>query len=138
MPPGVSLESWARNWKNASNGGANGLACVVGISCALTRRRIPAVARSAAGCRPSSCGSAYYLEARLDEDVPLTRLAEEAGLSELHFSRLFKKTTGFSPSQYFIRLRMAHARRLLRETTKSMRRADRGPPSGTWKRCEST
>jgi AraC-like DNA-binding protein len=35
-------------------------------------------------------------------------------------SRLFKKTTGFAPSQYLIRLRMAHARRLLRETTKSM------------------
>ena len=62
----------------------------------------------------------HYLEAHLDEEVPLTRLAEEAGLSEFHFSRLFKKTTGFSPSQYFIRLRMAHARQLLRETTKSM------------------
>jgi AraC family transcriptional regulator len=41
-------------------------------------------------------------------------------MSEFHFSRLFKKTTGFSPSQYFIRMRMAKARRLLRESTKSI------------------
>jgi AraC family transcriptional regulator len=41
-------------------------------------------------------------------------------LSEFHFSRLFKKTIGFSPSQYLIRRRIARARRLLRETTRSM------------------
>lgn len=37
-------------------------------------------------------------------------------MSEFHFSRLFKRSTGLTPSQYFIRLRMAEARRLLRET----------------------
>jgi AraC family transcriptional regulator len=41
-------------------------------------------------------------------------------MSAFHFSRLFKKTTGFSPSQYLIRLRMAEARRLLRETERSV------------------
>ena len=61
-----------------------------------------------------------YLETHLDEDVPLARLAEEVGMSEFYFSRLFKKTTGFSPSHYFIGLRLASARRLLRETSKSM------------------
>ena len=50
-----------------------------------------------------------YLETHLDEDVPLARLAEEVGMSEFYFSRLFKKTTGFSPSHYFIRLRIASA-----------------------------
>lgn len=61
-----------------------------------------------------------YLETHLDEDVPLARLAEEVGMSEFYFSRLFKKTTGFLPSHYLIRLRIASARRLLRETSKSM------------------
>jgi AraC family transcriptional regulator len=47
-------------------------------------------------------------------------LAEEAGMSEFHFSRIFKKTTGLSPSQFFIRLRIDKARRLLRETGKTV------------------
>ena len=60
------------------------------------------------------------LEARLAEGVPLARLAEEAGYSAWHFSRLFKRATGLSPSQYLIYLRMARARRLLRESPKSI------------------
>ena len=57
------------------------------------------------------------LEAKLDAGFNLQRLAHEAGLSEFHFCRAFKKTTGFAPSRYFIRLRMEKARRLLRETS---------------------
>src|SRR5262249_16119754 len=38
------------------------------------------------------------LETHLDEEFNLPRLAREAGLSEFHFCRLFKKTTGFTPS----------------------------------------
>jgi AraC-like DNA-binding protein len=60
------------------------------------------------------------LEAHLDQEFSLDRLAREIGLSEFHFCRLFKKTTGFTPSRYFIRLRMEKARRLLRETTKNV------------------
>ncbi len=58
------------------------------------------------------------MEGRLGEDFKLEPLAHEAGMSAFHFSRLFKRTTGFAPSQFFIRLRMAEARRLLRETDK--------------------
>ena len=60
------------------------------------------------------------LEAHLAEDLPLARLAQEAGYSPSHLSRLFKQTTGFSLTQYLTRLRMTHARRLLRETARSM------------------
>jgi len=60
------------------------------------------------------------LETHLDEEFSLDRLAREVGVSEFHFCRLFKKTTGFAPSRYFIRMRMEKARRLLRETTKSV------------------
>jgi AraC family transcriptional regulator len=56
----------------------------------------------------------------LEDEFSLIRLAREAGMSEFHFSRAFKRTTGFKPSQYFIHLRMERARRLLRETNRSI------------------
>ncbi len=60
------------------------------------------------------------MKARLAEAFCLPYLAQIAGLSDYHFSRLFKRATGLSPSQYFIRLRMARARQLLLETDLSV------------------
>ena len=45
----------------------------------------------------------------------LAALARRAGLSLTHFRRLFRAATGRSPVQYIRDLRMAEARRLLRE-----------------------
>ncbi|EHK76522.1 AraC family transcriptional regulator [Sinorhizobium meliloti CCNWSX0020] len=56
----------------------------------------------------------------LREEFRLETYASEAGLSTFHFSRAFKQSTGFSPSQYFTRLRMDEARKLLRYTEKSV------------------
>jgi AraC family transcriptional regulator len=56
----------------------------------------------------------------LAEEFSLARLAVQAGMSEFHFNRLFKRATGVPPSQYQIRLRMDLARRLLRESQKSV------------------
>ena len=41
-------------------------------------------------------------------------------MSEFNFNRLFKRATGVPPSQYLIKLRIDAARRLLRETQKSV------------------
>ncbi len=57
---------------------------------------------------------------QLADDFCLAALAEAAQLSEYHFSRLFKRATGLTPSHYFIRLRMARARQLLLETDLSV------------------
>lgn len=57
---------------------------------------------------------------RLADDFSLANLAQLAELSEYHFSRMFKRATGLSPSQYFIRLRMSLARHLLLETDRSI------------------
>src|SRR4029077_12622514 len=56
----------------------------------------------------------------LADEFSLIRLAQEANMSEFHFSRAFKRTTGLTPSQYFIHLRLKKARRLLRETNRSI------------------
>ncbi|SDB24566.1 helix-turn-helix domain-containing protein [Pseudomonas sp. NFACC13-1] len=60
------------------------------------------------------------MEQHLAEPFNLGDLARAIGLSEYHFSRLFKRATGRSPSQYFIQLRMARARQLLIETERSI------------------
>lgn len=60
------------------------------------------------------------MEADLAKDFNLRQLAEVAGMSECHFSRMFKKAAGYSPLQFFIRLRMARARQLLLETDQSI------------------
>jgi AraC family transcriptional regulator len=56
----------------------------------------------------------------LAADFCLARFAREAEMSEFHFSRMFKRTTGRSPSQYFIGLKMEKARNLLRTTRRSV------------------
>lgn len=61
-----------------------------------------------------------YLEEHLAQPFNLSQLAESVGMSEFHFSRLFKKATGLSPSRYFIRLRVARAQLLLQETDTSI------------------
>jgi len=60
------------------------------------------------------------MSADLSAEFSLAKLARLAELSEYHFSRLFKRATGLSPSQYFIRLRMVRARHLLLETRLSV------------------
>ncbi len=61
-----------------------------------------------------------WMAEHMAEEFILPRLAEQAGMSEFHFNRLFKRATGIPPSQYQIRLRMDASRRLLRETKKSV------------------
>ena len=61
-----------------------------------------------------------YMESGLHEEFSLSRLAQEVGMSEFHFSRLFKKATGLSPSQFFIKRRVAKAQQLLLETEMSI------------------
>jgi AraC family transcriptional regulator len=61
-----------------------------------------------------------WMDEHVAEDFNLAQLAARAGLSKFHFQRLFKSAVGVSPSRYQINLRMNLARRLLRETKKSV------------------
>ena len=61
-----------------------------------------------------------WMAEHVAEELNLDRLAARVGLSKFHFHRLFKKAAGVSPSRFHLNLRMDLARRLLRETTKSV------------------
>ncbi|MBF2065757.1 MAG: helix-turn-helix transcriptional regulator [Calothrix sp. C42_A2020_038] len=51
----------------------------------------------------------------LAEDLLISSMASEIGMSKYHFARLFKQSTGMSPYQYLIKCRIEHAKILLRD-----------------------
>jgi AraC family transcriptional regulator len=60
------------------------------------------------------------IESDLAEDLSLKVLAGAAGLSEYHFLRMFKQSTGYTPHQYVINQRLERARELLKKTNMSI------------------
>lgn len=54
-----------------------------------------------------------YITDHLDEEINTDRLAEIAGFSKFHFSRLFKEFTGCSSHEYLIQRRLEAAEQLL-------------------------
>jgi AraC family transcriptional regulator len=57
-----------------------------------------------------------YIHAHTTQDIPLQALANVMHMSVFHFCRLFKQSTGFTPHQYLLHLRMEEAKRLLRSS----------------------
>jgi len=57
-----------------------------------------------------------YIQAHLEDELPLTTLAALVNLSPDHFARLFKHATGQTPHQYVLASRIARAKQLLTET----------------------
>jgi AraC family transcriptional regulator len=49
-------------------------------------------------------------------DLNLDTLALDSGYSRTHFLRMFRAATGKTPREYLLALRLAHARRRLKET----------------------
>jgi len=60
------------------------------------------------------------VRARLGQELRLADLAQVAGLSEYHFCRAFKQTTGVAPFEFVARVRVEEAKRRLRETDASV------------------
>lgn len=57
-----------------------------------------------------------YLEANMPARVELATLAELAGLSQSHYSRAFKASTGLAPYQWQLQARVERAKNLLLNT----------------------
>jgi len=56
----------------------------------------------------------------LSEEIPLSRLATECGLSVRHFARAFRHSTGVSPHRWLLKHRVDHARELLSDRALSL------------------
>lgn len=65
--------------------------------------------------------SIAYMVDHLDEPVQVSTLAAQASVSPSHYFVLFKRQTGAAPIDFFIRLRMNHARQLLDSTCSSVK-----------------
>jgi len=66
------------------------------------------------GSEPAAIAKARkFIHAHLDQPLPLGQVARQAGLSESHFCRLFKDTTGLTLTDYVNRCRIEWAKREL-------------------------
>ncbi|MGC2238339.1 MAG: AraC family transcriptional regulator [Pyrinomonadaceae bacterium] len=83
--------------------------------------RMPAERRYVNGLSSKKLANVLDLiESDLSEDLPLKVLANAAGLSEYHFLRMFKQSTGYTPHQYVINQRIERAKELLQKTDLSI------------------
>jgi AraC family transcriptional regulator len=61
-----------------------------------------------------------YIEAHLNDEIPLLELAAVAQLSPYHFARAFKQTFGAPPHRYHMNRRMERAKALLELPTRTV------------------
>ena len=61
-----------------------------------------------------------HIKNRIDSCITTSELAQLCGLSQYHFIRMFKRTTGQTPHQYINRLKMEKAKELLGSENKSI------------------
>jgi AraC family transcriptional regulator len=61
-----------------------------------------------------------FMQGNLAQQIGLDDLAICAGLSTSHFSRQFKESTGTTPHQHLLALRIEHCKRMLRDTRLSV------------------
>jgi AraC-like DNA-binding protein len=66
--------------------------------------------------------SIAYMKQHMAKTLKVAAVAELAGLSPSHYNALFKEQTGYSPIDFFIRLRMHQACQLLDTTSLSVKR----------------
>jgi AraC-like DNA-binding protein len=61
-----------------------------------------------------------YVDSNFEHDISLVDMAASACCSVYHFTRVFKRATGYSPHEYLIKYRVNKAKSQLKNTTKSI------------------
>ncbi len=69
---------------------------------------------------PKLVDAARLMEANIEEPLPLDKIASLLKISRRSLERLFKDNLKYSPSRYYLRVRLYRARQLLKQTTLSV------------------
>lgn len=81
----------------------------------------PRVAVYAGGLSERQLSQVFeYINEQLHLDIGLADLAQVLGLSQYHFSHLFKQSLGVSPYQFLLQQRIERAKQLLKQTDRSI------------------
>ena len=80
---------------------------------------IPTWSRKVA-LKPKLSEVLQLMEANLEEPIPLSELAGLVGLSMRQLERLFLQNLHCTPSRYYLKLRLDRARRLIRQSSRSI------------------
>ncbi len=83
------------------------------------RQRVPLSARIGGG-QPKLTEAVSLMEANFEEPLPTEDIARLVGVSRRQLERLFKQHLNSLPSRYYLEMRLARARQLLRETSQSI------------------
>jgi AraC family transcriptional regulator len=82
---------------------------------------VPRITPPANGLPPSKLRQALdYFQERLSSDISLVELTQTLGISQSHFSTLFRQSMGLSPYQYLLRQRVERAKTLLLQSEASI------------------
>lgn len=114
--PQIEYIAWALDAERGA-GSPNGLLYSESLGMALAvhlLNRYPAPLRPKGGLtKAKQRRVAEYIEAHLDEDLSLARLAGVVEVSASHFKTLFKRSTGLPVHEYVVQRRVERAKALL-------------------------
>ena len=72
-----------------------------------------------------------FMEQNFEKEISLALLAKEAGMKPINFRRAFRKTTGCTPINYLVRLRIEKAAEMMRKSP-SLRVIEVAMATGFW------
>jgi len=97
------------------------LASALGVHLLTHYSASPSSASHTGGMAPHALRRVIdYIESNLGSPLPMTSLAEIAGLSQYRFAHNFRSAIGMPPHQFVLRKRLTRAKQMLRETKLSV------------------
>lgn len=89
------------------------------MRCMSDRQRIP-LAHQIGTSQPKITETVHLMEANLEEPLSTEELASFMNISRRQLERLFRNNLHYSPREYYNRIRLYNARRLIMQTKKSI------------------